>query len=53
MNENYPIKLSLTIAEVNAIMGVLGRQPYEQVEALILNIRQQARPQLETQQVPE
>jgi len=38
--------LELTIEEVNAIMGVLGRQPYEQVESLIQKIRAQALPQL-------
>jgi hypothetical protein len=53
MNENYEIKLLLTVAQVNAILGVLGRQPYQEVEALILDIRHQARPQLENQQVPE
>mgnify|MGYP003656042020 CR=1 FL=1 len=53
MNENYEIKLLLTVAQVNAILGTLGRQPYQEVEALILNIRHQARPQLENQQVPE
>ena len=40
------IALDLTVAEINAIMAVLGRQPYEQVEALIANIRRQALPQL-------
>ena len=39
--------LNLTLEEINAIMGVLGRQPYEQVEALIAKIREQALPQLE------
>jgi hypothetical protein len=38
--------LELTLEEINAIMGVLGRQPYEQVEALIKKIREQAVPQL-------
>ena len=38
--------LTLTLDEINAIMGVLGRQPYEQVEALIAKIREQALPQL-------
>lgn len=38
--------LELTLDEINAIMGVLGRQPFEQVEALIAKIRRQALPQL-------
>jgi len=38
--------LTLTLDEINAIMGVLGRQPYEQVEGLIAKIRAQAIPQL-------
>jgi hypothetical protein len=40
------IDLNLTIAEVNSIMAMLGRQPYEQVEGLIAKIRAQALPQL-------
>lgn len=38
--------LELTLDEINAIMALLGRQPYEQVESLILKIRDQALPQL-------
>ena len=38
--------LELTLDEINAIMGMLGRQPYEQVENLIAKIRAQAIPQL-------
>jgi hypothetical protein len=38
--------LELTLEEINAIMGMLGRQPYEQVESLIQKIRAQALPQL-------
>ena len=53
MNEKFEINLVLTVAQVNGILGILGRQPYQEVEALILNIRHQARPQLENQQVPE
>lgn len=40
------IDLNLTVAEVNSIMAMLGRQPYEQVEGLIAKIRTQAIPQL-------
>lgn len=38
--------LELTLEEINAIMAMLGRQPYEQVEGLIAKIRTQAIPQL-------
>jgi len=38
--------LELTLEEINIIMGMLGRQPYEQVESLITKIRAQALPQL-------
>jgi hypothetical protein len=38
--------LTLTLDELNVIVGILGRQPYEQVEALISKIRVQALPQL-------
>ena len=40
------MKLELTLDEINAIMAMLGRQPYEQVEHLITKIRDQAVPQL-------
>ena len=40
------IALDLTVEEINVIMGVLGRQPFQEVEALIANIRRQALPQL-------
>lgn len=40
------ITLTFTIEEANAIVGMLGRQPYEQVEGLIAKIREQAIPQL-------
>jgi hypothetical protein len=40
------IDLTFTVDEVNQIMGVLCRQPYDQVEGLIANIRRQALPQL-------
>ena len=38
--------LELTLEEINVIMAMLGRQPYEQVEGLIAKIRKQALPQL-------
>jgi hypothetical protein len=38
--------LELTLEEINSIMAMLGRQPYEQVEGLIAKIRAQAIPQL-------
>ena len=41
------IDLTLTVDEINKIMGVLGRQPFQEVEALIANIRRQALPQLQ------
>jgi hypothetical protein len=40
------INLNLSVDEVNQIMGALGRQPFESVEALIAKIRLQALPQL-------
>jgi hypothetical protein len=47
------IDLTFTVDEVNAIMGMLGRQPYEQVEGLINKIRAQAIPQLPKPEVAE
>lgn len=39
------INLQLTIEQVNAILGHLGRLPYEQVSTLIAEIMQQGVPQ--------
>lgn len=36
------LTMRLTVAEWNQIMGVLGKQPYEQVFALIAKINEQA-----------
>lgn len=40
------IKLELTIQEVNAILGVLGKQPYEDVVRIITKIQEQGTPQV-------
>lgn len=40
------IDLTFSVDEVNQILGVLGRQPFQEVETLIANIRRQALPQL-------
>jgi hypothetical protein len=40
------IDLTMSVDEINKILGVLGRQPFHEVEALIANIRRQALPQL-------
>ena len=42
------IKLTLTVDEVNRVLGALGERPFVQVVDLITNIRNQA-----TSQVPE
>lgn len=44
MNPDQKIELQLTL--VNAILGFLGRQPYDQVAGLIHEIQAQAKPQL-------
>lgn len=41
------INLQLTIEQVNAILGHLGRLPYEQVHALIDELIKQGKPQAE------
>jgi hypothetical protein len=46
MKESDSVDLFFTVKEVNQILGVLGRQPFQEVEALIANIRRQALPQL-------
>lgn len=37
----------LSLDEANFILGLLGKQPYDQVAPLILKIKQQADPQIE------
>lgn len=39
------IKLELSIAEVNTILRVLGKHPFDEVVALISNIKKQGDPQ--------
>jgi hypothetical protein len=41
------MKLDLSLDEINKILGVLGRQPYQEVEQLIAKVRRQALPQLQ------
>lgn len=40
------LNFELTLDEANLVLGSLGRGPYDQVAALIQNIRAQAEPQL-------
>jgi hypothetical protein len=39
------IKLELSIEEVNTVLRVLGKHPFEEVVALISNIKNQGDPQ--------
>ncbi len=39
------IKLELSIAEVNTILRVLGKHPFEEIAGLISKIKQQGDPQ--------
>jgi len=41
------IKLELEINEVNTILAVLGKHPFEEVAALIVKLKQQGDPQAE------
>jgi len=41
------IKLELSIEEVNMILRVLGKHPFEEVVAVIQKIKQQGDPQVE------
>lgn len=47
------INLSLTINEVNSVLGVLGKLPYEQVVGLIDKIRGQVTEQTKPRAVPD
>ena len=40
------IQLNLPVTDINFILGLVGKQPYEQVVGLIDNVRAQAAPQL-------
>ena len=40
------IQLQLPVSEVNFVLGLVGKQPYDQVAGLIDKIRGQAAPQL-------
>lgn len=41
------IKLELTIDEVNTILRVLGKHPFEEVVTLVTKIKQQGDPQVD------
>jgi hypothetical protein len=41
------IKLELEINEVNMILAVLGKHPFEEVATLVVKIKQQGDPQAE------
>lgn len=46
------LKFEMTVDDANLVTGALGKQPYEQVAALIQSLRDQARPQLEPPDPP-
>ena len=47
------IKLDLTIAETNGVLGALAKQPFEVVAGLINKIQAQGGPQVEAVQAEE
>ena len=46
MNDSI-IKLELSIDEVNMVLRVLGKHPFEEVVALVTKIKQQGDPQVD------
>ena len=46
MNESI-IKLELSIDEVNMVLRVLGKHPFEEVVTLVTKIKQQGDPQVD------
>jgi hypothetical protein len=46
------VQLHVTIKDIETILGVLGKQPFEQVADLFMNIRQQAMSQLNPPPAP-
>ena len=51
--ERLQIHLALTVAEINAILMVIGKQPFEQVADLILKVRSQTLEQINMLQQPQ
>jgi hypothetical protein len=47
---NTEIKLTLTLEEINYILGALGDKPFVQVVNLIAKVRDQADPQVPKQE---
>lgn len=50
--ENMTIDLKLTVAQINVILGHLGRGAYLEVQPVVDEIRNQAAPQLASAQPP-
>lgn len=44
--DNIPVKLDLTLKEVNKILSALSDKPFREVSELIQSIHQQATPQV-------
>lgn len=45
--DNVPITLHLNVQQVNTILAVLGKAPYEAVHELVASIRKQGADQVE------
>ena len=50
-DQNVTIELKLPLPAVNFLLGLLGKQPFEQVADLIQGIREQAIPQVPVPEV--
>lgn len=46
------VQLNVSVKDVETILGVLGKQPFEQVADLFMNLRQQTMSQLQPQPQP-
>jgi hypothetical protein len=49
-DQNQLLTMQLTLGDTNALLELLGRLPYNEVAALNLKIRLQARSSLESQE---
>ena len=47
------VNLTLTVEEINYILGALGQRPFAEVQQLIFKIKQDAESQLATAPTPE
>jgi hypothetical protein len=51
--DDIQINLTLTVAQINVILGVLGEAPFRVAQPLIQSVQEQAQPQLQAAQAQQ